>query len=261
MINPVLLITSSIKVHAEQVKLVNENERLSLTLEAIKKWQVSYPGIKIVLCDGSNYNFNSLLNQYKSADIEFISFNNDYQKIIKQGKGYGEGEIISYALKKSKLLKDAEYFTKITGRLFIKNYKTILSNFQQDILFELNFKNKYSLINIEPYYVSTRFYIVSKDFYIEHLRDLRKNVCESRSYCIEDAFKDTIVNKNLINIKYLITNQILLEGKSGTDNTDYVHSESLLKNQFRNIRKWIILCIFRLNLFLKGLKWIIIKKL
>ncbi len=45
-------------------------------------------------------------------------------------KGYGEGEIISYALNNSKYLKNSESFYKLTGGLTVENINDVLIDIQ-----------------------------------------------------------------------------------------------------------------------------------
>ena len=53
--------------------------------------------------------------------LESLSFTGNEKRIASCGKGYGEDDIIEYALKHSDLLKEATYFCKLTGWLKVDN--------------------------------------------------------------------------------------------------------------------------------------------
>lgn len=56
--------------------------------------------------------------------VEFLQFEgNRYPRHL--GKGYGEMEILRYALEHSRLLKEHSVMAKVTGRLFIANYELL----------------------------------------------------------------------------------------------------------------------------------------
>ena len=50
--------------------------------------------------------------------------------MLEQGKGYGEGEIIEYALKNSAFLHSEREFIKLTGRITIENLDAIIRKMQ-----------------------------------------------------------------------------------------------------------------------------------
>ena len=54
-------------------------------------------------------------------EFEWISFQGNTTKTQEKGKGYGEGEIIEYAINHSQLLAKSKMLMKLTGRFYVKN--------------------------------------------------------------------------------------------------------------------------------------------
>lgn len=111
---PPILLTSSAIAMDPSVILKDQDMRIFYTLESLEKWLVIYPQGKFVLCDGSNFNFSPLIKlRFPTASIECLYFENDQNLIKLHGKGYGEGEIIRYALKHSVLLSESTYLQNV----------------------------------------------------------------------------------------------------------------------------------------------------
>lgn len=122
----VLLITGSIKpnLNVFELSITDVNLRFQQYIECIK-WSIEQTRFKnITFVDNSGYPIDNKLIDFanrKGKKLEWLSFVGDENRIALCGKGYGEGEIIEYALKNSGLLKDATYFCKLTGRLKVDN--------------------------------------------------------------------------------------------------------------------------------------------
>ncbi|HGC5044181.1 TPA: hypothetical protein ACIYP2_005853, partial [Escherichia coli] len=120
-----VLVTSCISPNAPLTNLSDENSRLLHTLKAIR--ELSKNADSIVICDGSDYDLTKDIHNDKQIlnkdSIEIIHFKNDTESVKSYGKGYGEGEIIEYALMNSRYLSNAESFAKITSKLYVDNYK------------------------------------------------------------------------------------------------------------------------------------------
>lgn len=120
----VILLTSTVKpfiiskwynATCEQRK----KEYITAILFYLKKFH--YP---VVIVDNSNYDFNQdIANNSKFEALHYIA--SDHATL---GKGYGECEILKYAVNNSRFLKDADQIIKITGRLVIQNLQNLLSH-------------------------------------------------------------------------------------------------------------------------------------
>jgi hypothetical protein len=170
-----ILITSAAKPNdPNSVKLTSFELRRDYTINALKKWQEISPKSSIIICDGSNYCFEKYckLRNINTNKIEFLSFENHTKRILQLGKGYGESEIIKYALKYSKILNQHEYFVKCTAKLWVSNFNKINTNFYN---YSGLFRPYISYTPFKPpkiEYIDTRFYITHKDFYLRYLNNL-----------------------------------------------------------------------------------------
>ena len=79
----------------------------------------------IVFCDNSDVViWDEIIHQDKAHRLEYLTFNGG-EKDKDRGKGYGEANIIKYALSHSCLLREARYVIKITGRVKVLNINNI----------------------------------------------------------------------------------------------------------------------------------------
>ena len=218
----VLLLSSCIQVSAPYTKLKSANLRLKSTLESLKQWIKIAPTQKIVICDGSNYDFsNDCKNLFPQHKIECLNFRNDEYAVAKYGKGYGEGEIIKYALKKSKFLMNEDFFIKCGGQIYIKNFKKIINSWNGLFECDLILKRNILRIPIIPHQVDTRFYIVNKKFYIKNFLNRYQKVRDQEGNFLEHEFFNALLNINHKVGKYFISEKPEINGISGTYGSEY----------------------------------------
>ena len=144
------------------------------------------PFTKIVYCDNSACTLpETLLKQAQKLgkQLEILPFQGNVERTIQAGKGYGEGEIIEYALKYSHLLQEADYFCKLTGRLRVENVKCFFACANQ--------KKAYFWGNgIYSTAIDTRFYGIPKDLYRQYYQNAYKQVCDRENVWLEHCFYD-----------------------------------------------------------------------
>ena len=185
-----ILITSSITPHDKSVKLADPQQRLFHAIESITQWIRVAPGSSFVLCDGSNFDFQPIVRErFPNTEIESLSFENDQAKIITQGRGYGEGEIVRFALNHSALLRTSDAFAKCSSKLWVENYAECINHWPANCLFSGVFRNAFSLSKrIEIVQVDTRFYMVDSDFYLKNFIDAHWQIGQSPGFGLEDSF-------------------------------------------------------------------------
>lgn len=226
---PPLLITSCVKPSAPFTKLSNTSYRIELTINAIDEWLKICGEIRIIVCDGSGIDFsNQIIKKFPKASIEFITFKNSFNLVSKYGKGYGEGEIINYALKHSKYLKDSDCFAKCTSKLVVRNFLSAIKQWNERYLFECNFSGL-SIIknilcikpisNIAFLSVNTRFFIANKKLYLKNFSRAYLSVRDTKGIIIELLFKNIILKKKIKN--FMLDFPLKVEGISGTSGKDY----------------------------------------
>jgi hypothetical protein len=199
---PPIILSSSVQVMDKSVLLQNPSERIRYTLESIENWLQISPNIRLIICDGSNYDFSGILaNKYpkhiQNGHIECLYFMNDLEKVALFGKGFGEGEIIQYTLEHSKLLQADDFFCKCTGKLWVDNFLDCLSEWNGRFLCQAYFANVFSWKKTSFDYIDTRFYLADKVFYKKYFSQLHLKVGGHYQCSIEDVFKQTILENQL----------------------------------------------------------------
>ena len=233
---PVLLITATILPQEKRyIWLKNSERRLKQYMDSLKYYIVNTDIKEIVFCENSGYDFRKdelfLLADKCNKKIEIIQFVGNQYKIARYGKGFGEGEIIEYALKNSCLLGKANYFIKVTGRLKIKNIDLIKN--------KLDLNKMYLNKNVDKQQsINTVIYCMPKRMYKKFVVDAYKRVYDKKGKYIEQVFKE-VVEDNGLNI-YNIPYYPYIDGFRGTTGRKY--QESVEEG------KWIYSILSRLNL-------------
>lgn len=117
---PVLLMTSCINPQGMKFTKLQDKMERRRQYEKALSFYLANTSLKIVYCDNSGEEIEGLIKNMDDSRIELLSFNgNNYDVCL--GKGYGELEIIRYAMDHSRFLKNAKSVIKVTGRLIVKN--------------------------------------------------------------------------------------------------------------------------------------------
>jgi hypothetical protein len=228
---PVLL-TSAIKVSAQQTVLTDSDARLALTLQSIEHWR-RIPGVRqVVVCDGSGFDLSAHIKGQGAqglAECEVLAFTNDAAMVKARGKGFGEGQIVQHALAHSRILAGAPSFAKCTGKLWVPNFADCCAHFNGSALFD--FRG-----GLAPDRIDTRFYMVSRSFYDEHLAKAHQLVNDSAGFHLEHAFLQMLGGMPARSFISAVVPRIL--GVSGSDGTTAQHNAlRLLLWTLRN--RWV----------------------
>jgi hypothetical protein len=191
---PPILLTSCVIVSDHSVSLKDENLRIRLTIDSMEKWLAISPDLRLVICDGSNFDFSGIaLEKFPEADIECLFFQNNKELVAVHGKGYGEGEIVNYAIANSAYLKESDYFAKCTAKLWVENFLDCVREWNGTCLCKGYFSDVFSFKRTRFEYIDTRFYLVSKSFYSKYLASTYLNVGGERGLSLEHCFRDVIL--------------------------------------------------------------------
>ncbi len=218
----VLLLTGAIDIkefNIPSTTITDVNERLSQYLYSIDYAITHYKLIsEIVFCENTDFVFDYTPLKEKALakrkKLEIISFKGDYSKIEQKGKGFGEGEIINYALKKSEILAKSDSFFKLTGRLIVKNMDQVVLTTISESSFIYHPKTIYK---IPQDHIETFFYKVGKNLYQKHLLDSYKEVDESQHLYLEHIFYRRLSSLELRSFKYVPQ----ISGFSGSSGNPY----------------------------------------
>lgn len=185
------------------VLLQDQELRIFHTLESLKRWSEIAPDSQFVLCDGSGFNFSDLVREeFPNLQIECLSFLNDAESIQVRGKGFGEGEIIRYALDHSRYLKDSEWFAKCTAKLWVNNFQDCIQEWNGRFLCKAYFSNVFSFRKIGLEYIDTRFYLAQKSFYETYFSTAHLNLEISTGVGIEENFLEVVHQHGLQKILF-----------------------------------------------------------
>lgn len=208
----------------EQVRLVAAKERTEKYMEGLLAWLGEGGVGKIVLVKncGARIREEVLVELAREfgKELEVVQVR-ESAKTAWRGKGYGEGDMIFQALEKSRILRGAESFLKVTGKLYCVGWEEIFS-LEGDADFFLmeggGHGGKWRRIVTGLYkseagsrlmgwlrrgrmpwpliaaggtgWLDTRFYRVRKPFYQECLLGSYRRVQDALAYHLENAFFD-----------------------------------------------------------------------
>lgn len=122
---PVLLLTATVTPGSTiNTARADPQVRLQDYRQALQWWIEHGPCKQIVLCDSSQTPFSAFADHVALAarlgvTFEYLTFQQDFSPHL--GKGYGEMGIMEYAMQHSRMLADAPFVMKATGRYIVRN--------------------------------------------------------------------------------------------------------------------------------------------
>lgn len=199
---PPLLLTSSVVAHDLGVKLTDPQERIRFALESVQQWVQTAPHLRLVICDGSGFDFSPLMaDRFPGADIECLHFLNDADLVRLHGRGYGEGEIVRHAMAHSRFIAEAGCFAKCSSKLWVENYAECLGEWNGSMRFKGVFSNAFlPWRRTRLAYIDTRFYLISCADYQRHFQEAHKNIRASDGHGLEECFRDVVHAQRLTHL-------------------------------------------------------------
>lgn len=216
-----LLITGCVNVadSTPYVTVRNKNERLNQYLETIKWALEESPFNKIVFCEnsGCTFDFNGFVatlshNLKNVKHFEYLSFVGNREECDKKGKGYGEGEIVLYAVKHSQYILKEGYFYKITGKLQIANIYKVVSDDKCSRF--MKYCDKIGKVD-------TKFYKLMLSDYYRGIDSAYGNVDDKNGDFLEKVYYETLKNSGIIYKPFRVLP--VIKGVSGTTGREYNH--------------------------------------
>lgn len=211
----ILLLTGCINPNGMSLTVINDPRERQLQYEKAIRYYLLNTSYPVVFVENSGTNISRLFQEYvASGRIECLTFMGNQNKI--RGKGYGESEIIQFALENSILIKrnKDKRIAKITGRLIIKNIKNII------VIHKFLFKKNTIIcsINSDLTFPDSRFIIASRN-YFSKLARARENINDSEGIYFEHVLLQVIVRERLHFSPFFIMPQI--DGVSGSTGEKY----------------------------------------
>lgn len=194
----VLLMTACIK--PSQININNHaiyrndpETRLSDYKTALQYW-LNYPDERIkgiVFVENSMYDLKVLKrlvfekNRYH-RQVEFLQFE---ASNIPEGLhyGYSEIEMIDNAFRDSKLISKTTHVIKVTGRIYFPKLSKLINIVKEDHLIITDCRD-YEIFRLKKKMILTTLFIVRKDFYMEHLYNVKQEMIRRNIGLIEWMF-------------------------------------------------------------------------
>lgn len=215
----IILMTATITPNTfKTLALTDPDIRKKQYIEAIT-YYLTYTNFKIVFTENSGESLKKYFDSDKKR-LEFITYKS-METYPDVGKGAKEFELISYALKHSKLIKKNSGIIKITGRLLVLNIDKLSEAFHKDMIennsiFSCNIY-KIGKMDARCFYFSFNFW----SFFIERGKSVSIN------YSIESAMWDAMLDLTKQDYSYKQLKQSLRikginAGFGSTYNHDYL---------------------------------------
>jgi hypothetical protein len=208
-------------------KLVDADIRKKQYLDSINYYYQNTK-YKIVICNNTGDDFHGVFN-YDSNRFEYLYFDgNNYNPTF--GKGYGEFEIIKYALYHSRLISQCDNLIKVTGRLIIPNISEVITYTR-------------SSLDLSPDFVLTRFKrnnrfaystcIVAPKLFFKYFVSQENVLNDSKGYYLETFLYDILQKKMFDHFTFL--KPLIIIGVSGTHNTKFKNDYTAKMDQWQDI--------------------------
>ncbi len=106
-------------------KISNETTRMEQYRKALDFYLENTP-YPIIFTENSNVDISQHYTKYiNNGRLEILTFSGNENK--ERGKGYGEANIIEYAINHSTKLEEGTIIVKITGRLIVENINEVIN--------------------------------------------------------------------------------------------------------------------------------------
>lgn len=194
-----ILLTSSVVAHDKGVRLQDPTERVRLALESMQQWRAIAPHNPLVLCDGSDFDFQPMVARLPgSGPVECLHFQNHVELVKQHGRGYGEGEIVRHAIEHSALIQSADCFAKCTSKLWVKNFSACMQPWNGRLLMKGVFNDVFSPHKATTLaYIDTRFYAMHVQAYRQYFEHAHEAIRAEEGYGLEESFRDIALNSQL----------------------------------------------------------------
>jgi len=228
----ILLLTGCIDPNGMALTKLNDKEEREKQYCNAIHYYLHNTKFPIVFTENSGTDISPLFRDaIESGRLESLSFVGNKDKI--RGKGYGECEIIEYALNNSKFIQTTQdkRIIKITGRLIVRNIKKIVR--LHYLLFPMN--SIFCAINSDLSFPDSRLIIAQSDFYRLFLQS-NEMINDSAGYYFEHVLCDTIKKeKQFPYAPFFIIPRI--EGVSGSTGKQYNSESEDISFTYRYIRR------------------------
>ena len=165
-------------------------------------------------------------------------FINDINGVKNYGKGFGEIEILNFAIDNSSYVNEQSRFMKITGKYWVNN----ICKFDDDDLFcDFKCKSTFLISKWKLLYINSAFFICSSRAYRKYFYNSRALINDHTGNDLEHVMGGIIASNNIKN--YQFKRSPAIAGWSGTSNTSFDLSSITLKDKIRELKYRILSCV------------------
>ena len=227
----IILLTSCVNPNGMPFTALSDiNVRKQQYLDALRFYVNNTP-LPIVYVDNSNVDIKeyNVISNIVDDRLELLSFDGNHDK--EHGKGYGELEIIDYAIKHSNIINSNTNVSiiKITGRLVIVNIMTILNQLKYNILPSSN--SVICSMNSDFSMADSRLLIAPLNFY-KRLIENRMAINDSEGVYLEHVLCSLIKKQNLYAF-HTFFSEPQYQGVSGSTNITYEAKKHTFREKIR----------------------------
>ena len=227
----IILLTSCVNPNGMPFTALSDiNVRKQQYLDALRFYVNNTP-LPIVYVDNSNVDIKeyNVISNIVDDRLELLSFDGNHDK--EHGKGYGELEIIDYAIKHSNIINSNKNVSiiKITGRLVIVNIMTILNQLKYNILPSSN--SVICSMNSDFSMADSRLLIAPLNFY-KRLIENRMAINDSEGVYLEHVLCSLIKKQNLYAF-HTFFSEPQYQGVSGSTNITYEAKKHTFREKIR----------------------------
>lgn len=227
----IILLTSCVNPNCMPFTALSDiNVRKQQYLDALRFYVNNTP-LPIVYVDNSNVDIKeyNVISNIVDDRLELLSFDGNHDK--EHGKGYGELEIIDYAIQHSNIINSNKNVSiiKITGRLVIVNIMTILNQLKYNILPSSN--SVICSMNSDFSMADSRLLIAPLNFY-KRLIENRMAINDSEGVYLEHVLCSLIKKQNLYAF-HTFFSEPQYQGVSGSTNITYEAKKHTFREKIR----------------------------
>lgn len=219
-----LIITAAVQPGGDIRKLEERRakDRLEQYYAALEQTILSGAFSRIVFCDNTEVELAAFQPLTKLAgehgvELELLNFAGDTQAVSRQGKGYGEGEIMEYVMHHSRLVKEEDFLVKLTGRLVVDKLRQTVRKMKTDRCY-FNIPNR-----TRRNMADTRFYGMPVSLFRECFLKEYFRVDDENGYFLEHVYTDIMKEKGIKVFNMPLYPRI--RGISGSTGAVYTYKE------------------------------------
>ena len=187
-----LVVTATFRAPSTPYLVVrDEGTRIQQYMCSLVSWARTRRVRRIILGENSNthFDFSRIVRHLEAAgkEVELLVFDGNKES-PRFGKGFGEGEILEYVCTHSRLLRMADAFYKVTGRLFVRNFDLVSDATES----RHAFRRKYAKPAKNPSKVDTTFFKCGLDLFESRLMHAYRQVDDMKRIFIEHMYFDQL---------------------------------------------------------------------